>query len=74
MPMDAASEGVEYMSSYIHDRILGLAGDFQHGSLVVVDKGFGELIEAGIGIQTFLGMYICCIHGKKIHIKLTVCM
>lgn len=73
MPMDATSEGVEFMCSYMHERILGLAGDFQHGSLVVVDKGFGELFEAGIGVQTFLGMYMCCIYGGNIHIKLT-CM
>lgn len=58
--MDTASfiEGVESISSYMHERILGLAGDIQGGSLLVVDKGFGELFEAGIGVQTLLGMCI----------------
>lgn len=47
----------EYMSSsYMHERILGLASDIQDGSLLVVDTGFGELFEAGIGVQTLLGM------------------
>lgn len=48
---------MEYMSSsYMHERIIGLASDIQDGSLLVVDTGFGELFEAGIGVQTLLGM------------------
>ena len=57
-------DAIECMSSYMHERILGLAGDIQGGSLLVVDGGFGELFEAGIGVQTLLGTWIClvCMH------------
>ena len=51
---------------YMQERIISMAQSLQHGSLLVVDKGFAELLEAGVGLQPLLGtMYashVCSAH------------
>jgi hypothetical protein len=47
---DGVSSGMEF-----DDVILRIGRELSEGTLLVVDRGFGELLEASVGMQALLG-------------------
>lgn len=50
---DGVSSGMEF-----DDVILRIGRELSEGTLLVLDSGFGELVEASVGMQALLGAFI----------------
>lgn len=51
---DDVSSGMEF-----DDVILRIGRELSEGTLLVLDRGFGELLEASVGMQALLGASTC---------------